>query len=150
MTFLKNKAKSFLLFFIILTISILVYTLLLHNQVISSSKNSVFITTFIIGIFLFLILGIISGLFEQKKGWLAGLTSGIILLIIVIIFKLCNKELDNPFLIVKYLSFLTSSILGGILGINFKGRKSTHLWFQFDMISSHLRLFGIILWLRQQ
>lgn len=123
MSFLKNKAKTFLIFLFILAITLLIYTFLLYKELISSTASSLRITSFIIGIILFFILGGISGIFETSKGWLGGITSGIILVIIISIFKLCSHSLNDWSLIIKYVCYVGSSMIGGMIGINFNKEK---------------------------
>lgn len=118
MKFLKNKALSYFIFIIILAITIIIYTSLLYFGVISSNDNSVKTVSMIMGLVLFLILGIISGIKEKKSGWLAGLTSSLFLILIIIFINIISKSLSIMSL-VKYLAYLISAMLGGIIGVNF-------------------------------
>ena len=88
MKFLKNKALSYFIFIIILAITIIIYTSLLYFGVISSNDNTVKTVSFVMGLVLFLILGLISGLKEKKSGWLAGCTSSLFLVLIVIFINI--------------------------------------------------------------
>lgn len=122
MKFLKNKALSYFIFIIILAITIIIYTSLLYFGVISSNDNTVKIVSFVIGLTLFLILGLISGLKEKKSGWLAGFTSSLFLILIVIFINIISKNLTVMSLI-KYLAYVISSMLGGIIGVNIISKK---------------------------
>ena len=125
MNFLKHKAKSFLIFLIILALILLIYTSLLYKEIIPNNTSTINITSYIIGIVLFFILGGISGIFETSKGWLGGITSGIIPVIVICIFKLISQSLNSWLLVVKYLSYIISSMVGGMIGINFN--KDNHI-----------------------
>lgn len=123
MIFLKNKAKTFLIFLFILAIFLLFYTFLLYKQIVSTSSDSIRITSFIMGIILFFILGGISGLFETSKGWLGGITSGIILVVIISLFKLFSNHLNDWLLLIKYACYIISSMVGGMIGINLNKKR---------------------------
>ena len=122
MKFLKNKALSYFIFIIILAITIIIYTSLLYFGVISSNDNTVKTVSFVMGLVLFLILGLISGLKEKKSGWLAGFTSSLFLVLIVIFINIISKNLTVMSLI-KYLAYVISSMLGGIIGVKKKKKK---------------------------
>lgn len=122
MKFLKNKALSYFIFIIILAITIIIYTSLLYFGVISSNDNTVKTVSFVMGLVLFLILGLISGLKEKKSGWLAGFTSSLFLVLIVIFINMISKNLTVMSLI-KYLAYVISSMLGGIIGVNIITKK---------------------------
>lgn len=122
MKFLKNKALSYFIFIIILAITIIIYTSLLYFGVISSNDNTVKTVSFVMGLLLFLILGLISGLKEKKSGWLAGFTSSLFLVLIVIFINIISKNLTVMSLI-KYLAYVISSMLGGIIGVNIITKK---------------------------
>ncbi len=122
MKFLKNKALSYFIFIIILAITIIIYTSLLYFGVISSNDNTVKTVSFVMGLVLFLILGLISGLKEKKSGWLAGFTSSLFLVLIVIFINIISKNLTVMSLI-KHLAYVISSMLGGIIGVNIITKK---------------------------
>ena len=122
MKFLKNKALSYFIFIIILAITIIIYTSLLYFGVISSNDNTVKTVSFVMGLVLFLILGLISGLKEKKSGWLAGFTSSLFLVLIVIFINIISKNLTVMSLI-KYLAYVISSMIGGIIGVNIITKK---------------------------
>ena len=85
--FLKNQAKSYLTFIIIFIPFIFIYTYLLYTNKLSSSINSINITTLIIGIISFFILGFISANNHQKKGILTGLFASLVIIVIVLIIN---------------------------------------------------------------
>ena len=120
MQLLRNKAKELLLFLIILTPTVLIYTLLIYLGHASNEPNKFRIATFLIGLGLFLVLGFFSGNTEQKKGWIAGLSSALIVVVIVAIIQLFAKDPFTWNRLIKYLAFLASGAFGGILGVNFK------------------------------
>lgn len=118
MKFLKNKAFACLLFLIILLVTTVFYTLLLYNGAIDASESALNIATFIMGILIFFLTGLISGVKEQEKGWLAGGTTASLIIVIVIIIKLITHQFHGWFEIVKILTYLFASIVGGMLGVN--------------------------------
>jgi putative membrane protein, TIGR04086 family len=118
MKLLKQKAISFLISLLILTIIVAIYTSLLYNGKISSDTKAIYRSTFIIGAVYFFIVGLLSGIIEQKKGFLSSFISGIILIIIIIVVRLLSKRviLLNDW--VKYVIYLGMCIIGGIIGVN--------------------------------
>ena len=120
MKLIKNIFKSILFFYIITVIISLIYTFLLYNNIIPNNNSNIKLYSFIIGIILFMILGIISSTRANKKGWLVGLLNGMIVIIISIITKsLQNIHIDILYL-AKLFIYLMSAILGGMIGINIK------------------------------
>lgn len=123
MKLFKQLLKTYLYFLIIVTITILIYTLLIYNEFISTNVSTIRTTTYILGCILFCFLGFISCKGFKSKGWLkAGLTSSIILIIMIIIRLISNLEI-NILYFVKVVSYLICSMLGGIFGINIFNRK---------------------------
>lgn len=122
MKFFKNKALSYFIFIIILAITIIIYTSLLYFGVISSNDNTIKPVSFIMGLILFLILGLISGFKEKKNGWLVGFSSSLFLILIVIFINIITKNLTVMSLI-KYLAYVIASMLGGIISVNILTKK---------------------------
>ena len=123
MNFFKNKLSVYLLFFIIVCLFAFIYALLIYYNKLSSTTKSFNTITFILGIILFLFLGLISGIKAKKNGLLEGLTAA---LIIILFSLLINLVIKQPFAsrnLVKIASFLTSSGIGGIIGVNLTNRK---------------------------
>lgn len=118
----KNKFLNFvfiyLIFSIILTIVSFIYAILIHNDKISLTNNSFKNISFIIGIILFLILGFISGIVAKKNGLVEGLLSSLIIISISILLNLIMKVELQPLYFVKIISYLISSMAGGIIGVN--------------------------------
>ena len=72
---------------------------------------------------MFLILGIRNGHLALKQGYVVGLkTGGLLILILVIINLFINKF--SLLSIIYYMILLLCSTLGGILGINKKNKDS--------------------------
>jgi len=123
MKLLKQKAISFLISFIILSIMVLVYTFLLYNGKISSDAKAIRRSTFIIGAFYFFILGFVSGLIEKKRGFISSLITGLALIVLIILIKLLSKQVIFVIDWLKYLVYLGCIIFGGILGVNVRAPK---------------------------
>ena len=124
MNLLKSTFKSFLIFSIILTIITFIYTILIYNNIINSEPNNIRIFSFITGIILFFIVGLISGKSKGNNGWLKGLITGTIIYGLIIIIKSLQNNLNDYFIFIKIITNLLSSTLGGILGINFKRKRA--------------------------
>ena len=123
MSFLKKLLKSYLFFFIILTFTLLIYTFLIYNEFISTEETSIRITTYIIGCFLFLILGFITSRQFNSKGWLrAGISALLIILISISIKLLSDNQIDILYF-VKITTYLLTSMVGGIFGVNIFNKK---------------------------
>lgn len=122
MKLIKNLLKSYFISIIILSILLIIYTILIYNKVISPSQLSIKITTYIIGLFIFMLLGIIFSRFYQDKGWLRGLIVSSFIIIIILIFKFINHKVDY-LQIIKLISYIFISCFGGIIGINTKQKK---------------------------
>ncbi len=123
MKLLKQKAISFLISFIILSIMVLVYTFLLYNGKISSDAKSIHRSTFIIGALYFFILGFVSGCIEKKRGFISSLITGLIFILLILFIKLLSKQVIFVTDWLKYLVYLGCIIFGGILGVNLKAPK---------------------------
>lgn len=123
MKLLKQKAISFLISLLILTIIVAVYTSLLFNGKISSDTKAIYRSTFIIGAVYFFIVGFLSGIIEKKKGFISSLISGLVLILIIILVRLLSKRviLINDW--IKYIIYLGTCILGGIIGVNLTFKK---------------------------
>lgn len=123
MKLLKQKAISFLISLLILTIIVAVYTSLLYNGKISSDTKAIYRSTFIIGAVYFFIVGFLSGIIEKKKGFISSLISGLVLILIIILVRLLSKRviLINDW--IKYIIYLGTCILGGIIGVNLTFKK---------------------------
>jgi len=77
-------------------------------------------STFIIGIVCFFLLGFISGNVAQKNGLLEGLVAALFIILITLIINLFVKVDFNFRTFVKVVTFLVSSSLGGVIGVNFR------------------------------
>lgn len=116
----KKLFYLYLLFLIILSLFIIVYSLLIYYGKVSSDMKQFNTWTFIIGIICFFILGLVSANLAQKNGLLEGLVSA---LVIVLLTLLINLIVQVPFsfrTFIKCVTYLVSSSLGGVIGVNFK------------------------------
>lgn len=116
----KKAFYVYLFFLIILSLFVLIYALLIYFGKIDSNIKSFNTTTFIIGIICFFLLGLISGNIAQKNGLLEGLVSALIIILITLIINLFIKVNFNFRTFIKVVTFLLSSSLGGVIGVNFK------------------------------
>lgn len=122
MQFLKHKFKELLYISIIFLIINLIYTFLIYFQILNFNIETLRTITYITGLFIFLVYGFISGLMERKNGWIAGLSSSILVILIIFIFNLFLKNNLNLNYFVKLLTYLLISVTGGIVGVNIKNK----------------------------
>lgn len=124
---IKNKIFKFLfiylIFVIILTILSFIYAILLKKEILPSSYPSFKNITFVLGLIMFFILGLISGIVSKKNGLLEGFLSSIIIIAIALLINLIIKIELKPIYFVKIFSFLLSSMSGGIIGVNIISKK---------------------------
>lgn len=119
MLFLKNLGKALLYSNIGLFGLTLIMTLLNYINIINISIVNIF--SYIIPFISLFIGGIIMGKNSQKKGWLEGLKFGLI--VTIILFMLNFLGFDQGYTkdnIILYIIVMIASILGGMMGINFK------------------------------
>lgn len=116
---MKRKIISGIKIYTICIIYIIIISLIYSSYLIKTNNNSSNIFELIFGISTFILIGILYGNMVHKKGLFVGLISGIIHLIIInfIIYILTN-ELNLNFILI--LIYISSSALGGILGLTFK------------------------------
>ncbi len=122
MSYLKNLGVSFLYSVISLLLSIFFLTLFNYINFID---NGFFVFSMISDIVLSVFLGaFILSRSCNDKGWFEGLKFGFIFLLII---SLLNYFIFNFHFNLKYLVFsiiiIISSLLGGMIGINFKKKK---------------------------
>lgn len=120
MQFLQHKLKELLIFLIILAPTVIVYTFLLYFGHASNDIGVFRKATFIIGLVILLLTGFFSGAIEQKKGWIAGLSTALLILSIAFIIHLFKGATFRFEHFLKYFGYLSSATLGGIIGVNFK------------------------------
>ena len=119
MFFFKKLGKSFLISLITLLVLTLIVTIFNYIGLFNLSIVNIFsyITPFI-SLF---IGGFIMGKNTVNKGWLEGIKFGLICIIIFTIFNyLAFDTFFNISNIILYVITLIASILGSIIGINFK------------------------------
>lgn len=121
MHFLKNTAKSFIFFLIIISVTSLIYTSILYFSNKSISTTNLNLISFFISILIFFILGIYISLLYKEKGLMNAFIVSLTLLLLIILFKLITKTLISSYFI-KALCNLFAASIGGIIGINLKKR----------------------------
>lgn len=126
---IKSKLFAYLIFFIIVSICASIYSLLIYYNKVDSNIKSFNIYTFIIGIFCFFILGFVSGNVADKNGLLEGLIAALVIILIALVI---NFFIQVPFItksFIKIVSYISSSSLGGIIGVNLKSpfKSKEHL-----------------------
>ncbi len=123
MQFIKNTAKSYLFFLIITSISSIIYTSIIYFSNIQISSYTLKILSFFVSITIFFILGIYISRIFKEKGLMNSFMVSLILLLFILLFKIITKSFNVSWVIKSICCLLTSSI-GGIIGINFKRKKT--------------------------
>ena len=106
-------------------LSLLIYLIIItslsyiniFNYKVTSTINFIFINL------LFFIFGFKSGKRSEKKGFLSGLITGTVNTLTLLFLSMIFKCLPNSKTLLYFLILIISSVLGGILGINFKGKN---------------------------
>ncbi|HEY8395322.1 MAG TPA: TIGR04086 family membrane protein [Bacilli bacterium] len=118
-TKIKRKLFVYFCFILILAIFSSIYALLIYLGKADSKVSSFNTITFVAGIIIFFILGVVAGNTAQKNGLLEGLIAATFIILVTLII---NFFVHVPFVgksFVKVASYLTASSLGGIIGVNF-------------------------------
>jgi len=69
--------------------------------------------------------GFVAGKLNKSKGYLVGAINGIIIFIILTVVSFFfSKESMTAISLIKLFTFVLSSIIGGILGVNFNKRRN--------------------------
>lgn len=123
MNWLSLKLKELLFFTISLSILMIIYTTLISLNIIPDDISLNRTITLIIGLFLFFLLGVISGKKEKKNGWLSGISSASLILLVIILIGIFMKNKIDIFLLSKYTCFLLCSMIGGMFGVNLKPKR---------------------------
>lgn len=114
--YFTNISVSILLLFILSLVFALIFTLLSHNGVISTSLNEtlIMITSFIT----FFLFGLLFGKKSQKKGLLNGIVlAGIYGLVLLMYYLLENKTWDLNTTIIN-ISRILLIVIGSVIGVN--------------------------------
>lgn len=118
---IKHARSSFAKMLLSILLSIIIFAILctIYAIIIYFSDIPLNNWTFvIIGIISFLILGFLSGNFQQRRGLFWGLGNSIIIILLILVIK--HFRINNFFEIIKYLAYILASCSGGVLGLNFK------------------------------
>lgn len=123
----KNKIYKFLIVYLIFTIILttisFIYAILLRKGILFTTTPGFNKITFIVGLILFFILGLLSGVVAKKNGLIEGLLSALIILSIVLLINLIIKIDIKPMFFIKMGSYLLCSMAGGIIGVNIVNKK---------------------------
>lgn len=106
-------------------LSLLIYLIIItslsyinvFNYKVTSTISFIFINL------LFCIFGFKSGKQSEKKGFLSGLITGAVNILALLFLSMIFKCLPSSKTLLYFLILIISSVLGGILGINFKRKN---------------------------
>ena len=113
-----KKIKNSILALLILLLLTIIYTMFLYFKILKTDNISFKIITFLFSFMTFFVISYIVTSKSNKKGWLKGLTIGVLLLTIPIFYNIKNYISFNYALILKFSSLLSSSMLAGIINVN--------------------------------
>ena len=119
MEFLKKSLKSLLYIFSIIIVSTFLVTTLNYFNIIGPKLLTIFKILIILSSMF--TGGIIIGKNSKQKGWLEGIKLGLIVTVILVLFKYLG--LNQKFLItniIYYIILIISCTLGSMIGINKK------------------------------
>lgn len=115
----KNYIKVISKYFIYIFIFILLISILYYFKIFNYKTTR--IISYLINILLFSISGYKIASLEQRKGYLNGFIISIFIVLIFLILSIFISKL-NFISLVYYLSLITSSIIGGIIGVTKKAK----------------------------
>ena len=113
----KNYIKTILKYLVIILIYSIIISILYYTELIN--YKTLRIINYIINILLFSLTGYKIASLERKKGYLNGFLISIILILIFTTISLIISKINFSTL-VYYLSLISSSITGGIIGVSKK------------------------------
>lgn len=113
----KNYIKTISKYFIYIFIYILIISILYYFKIFN--YKTIRIINYIINILLFAFTGYKIAALEQKKGYLNGFLISLVLIILFLIPSIFISKLNFTTL-VYYLSLITASVIGGIIGVTKK------------------------------
>lgn len=117
---LINYLKSLGLTILIILGGSIIYTLLEYYTNMTILVNILKVITTLLSI---IIPTFLLGRKSLRKGYLEGLKYGIILVFISIIVSIISKNKIDINIIIYYIIIISSSMLGSMIGINFKNTK---------------------------
>lgn len=115
---LKKYLKSYIFLFGLIIIMTLILSIINYFYILNDQTFKIIIP--IISIFF---SSIMLGKESKEKGYIEGLKFSIILLILMIIVKLISQTNFNLKVIIIYLVFIFTGVIGAMLGINLKKIK---------------------------
>lgn len=113
----KNYIKTILKYLVIILIYSIIISILYYTELIN--YKTLRIINYIINILLFSLTGYKIASLERKKGYLQGFLISLILILIFTTISLIISKINFSTL-VYYLSLISSSITGGIIGVSKK------------------------------
>ena len=118
MKIIIKKIKELLLSLIIFIPIVVIYTLLAYFQKININNSSFTLSTYLIMLGYFLIVGLLTGFIEKRKGIINGLINGAIIILIGFLLAIITHASFSIMSFVKYASYLLICIIGSIIGVN--------------------------------
>ncbi len=115
---MKYRFKTLGYYFLFIILIIFICSLLNLIGVNSTITNLII---FIFNVLAFLVFGFKNGKRANSKGYIAGLkTAGLFLLVLIVINLFTARNFFNVITFVYYLILLLAGVMGGMLGINKK------------------------------
>jgi len=112
-----KKLKKIIIYLIVLGVFLLILSVLGLTNLIGGTPGAIISMTF--GAFSFFVAGFVRGKKRAKNGYVGGLlTGGVLLIIIFLISIIIFRVKINPAMLIYYGILLISSIVGSVVGIN--------------------------------
>ena len=112
-----KKLKKIIIYLILLCIFLLLLSVLNLTNLLGGTPSAIISMTF--GAFSFFVAGFIRGKKRAKNGYVAGLITGGILLVVVFLLSILIFRVKiNPSMLIYYAILLISCIVGSVVGIN--------------------------------
>lgn len=113
-----KKTKELLISLIIFIPILIIYTLLAYFEKIDLNKSAFFISSYLVMLTYFFIVGLLTGLIEKRKGIINGLIISIIIVLLGFLCSFITKTTFSYMTIIKYASYIFVSVVGSIIGVN--------------------------------
>ena len=118
MNYLKKYGKVILMWSIVIIVYLLLLTLLNYFQIIKF--NNIIKINFIAIAIITFIFGIMTGKTSTKKGYIEGLKTGALIVILLFLLNLLFLRNFNLHIFIYYITIIISSTFGSMVGINLK------------------------------
>ena len=118
MNLLKKYGRIILLWSTIIILYLITLTILNYTQIMK--LETITKINFISVSIITFILGILTGKTSSKKGYIEGLKAGTLIVLLLFLLNIIFIRKFNLYIFIYYLTLLSSSTFGSMIGINLK------------------------------